>query len=350
MKDRLLVYGATGFTGKLIARSARDQGVPTVLSGRNPEKLRAVSSEVDLDFRVAQLHEPESLDRSLEHVGVVVNTAAPFSLSAPLLIEACLRNGVHYLDVTGEVPVIDKASTYGAEAQQKGIMVMPAVGFDVVPSDCLAAHVLSRSRSPRRLSIGISGLELLTRGSARTIIDQIGAPVWIRREGRLLQVQAGSLEHSFDYGDGPRTSTAVSWADVASAYFTTAVPDITVYFEATPAIRAHDALLKLYGWAIPLTPWRELLKATTRWMPEGPTASQRAKHHAVIVAEMEDADGTVVRARMRTPEAYSTTAFTASTIAKRALGGDVELGFQTPARVYGADFPLSLPGVWREDL
>jgi short subunit dehydrogenase-like uncharacterized protein len=344
------VYGATGFTGKLLAGHARDQGVATVLSGRDETKLQSISSELGLDFRVASLPDPESLDRALEGVGVVVNAASPFSLSAPPLIAACLRKGVHYLDVTGEVPVLDMAQRHGAEAYRRGVMIMPAVGFDVVPSDGLAAHVLRRSRSPRRLSIGISGLELLTRGSARTIIDQIGAPVWVRRNGLLVQVPPGSLEHSFDYGDGMRASTAVSWADVASAYFTTGVPDITVYFESTPAVRTHDALLKFCGWAVPLTPWRELLKVTTQWMPEGPTESQRGARHAVIVAEMEDADGTRVRSRMRTPEAYSMTASAACAIVKRVLLGDVEPGFQTPARVYGADFSLSLPGVTREDI
>lgn len=348
MRDRVLVYGGSGFTGRLLARSAGDQGA-TFLCGRDEQKLRLASSELGLDFRVAQLSEPEALDRALEDAAVLINAAAPFSVSAPPLIDACIRNKVHYLDVTGEVPIIHLASTRGAEAHRQGVMLMPAVGFDVVPSDCLAAHVLRRSRSPSRLFIGISGLELLTRGSARTIIDQIGEPIWVRRNGGLVQVPAGSLKRSFDYGDGGCESTAVSWADVASAYFTTGVPDITVYFEATPAVRMHEALLKLYGWAVPITPWRELLKATTQWMPEGPTESQRAASRAVIVAEIEDADGAVVRSRMRTPEAYSMTASAASAITKRVIAGDFEPGFQTPARVYGADFSLCLPGVIRED-
>ncbi len=281
---------------------------------------------------------------------MLVNAAAPFSASAPPLIEGCLRNGIHYLDVTGEVAVIESAAKRDADAFRKGIMVMPAAGFDVVPSDCLAAHVLRRSRSPLRLFMGISGLELLTRGSARTLIDQIGQPVWVRRKGDLAQVPAGSLSRRFDYGKGLRVSAAVSWGDVASAYFTTGVRDITVYFEATPAVRAHHALLDLFGWAVPLTPWRELLKASTPWMPEGPSEPQRAARRAVIVVEIEESDGRVVRSRMRTPEAYSLTASSASAIAMRVISGDYEPGFQTPARVYGPDFALSLPEVTRENM
>ena len=142
----------------------------------------------------------------------------------------------------------------------------------------------------------------------------------------------------------------MSWGDVASAYFTTGVPDIVAYFEATAAIRAHTTMMQLFGWAIPLTPWQALLRRTVDLLPEGPTEVERGHREAVVVVEAEDARGRVVRSRLRTPEAYSFTALTAVAIARRVLGGDFEPGFQTPARLYGPDFVLSMPGVLREDL
>jgi len=209
--------------------------------------------------------------------------------------------------------------------------------------------VASRSAEPKRLFIGLSGLDLLTRGSAKTIILQIGDPVWVRRGGILQQVPPGTVFRDFDYGSGPRQSIAVTWGDVASAYFSTGVPDVTVYSEATPAVRIHHTLLRSLGWALPLTPWRAILEASAAWMPDGPSELERASRRTTIVAEVEDGRGRVTGSRISTPDAYSTTAATAVAVAARLLAGEVRPGFQTPARIYGADFPLSLSGVHRED-
>jgi short subunit dehydrogenase-like uncharacterized protein len=351
MEAKLLIYGATGYTGALITRAVMAAGASLALAGRNGQKLRLLASELGVnDVRVATLDDARGLDRALVGVRAVLNAAGPFRSTAPPIIEACLRQGVHYLDVTGEAGVIDEASRTDSEAKRRGIMVMPAVGFDVVPSDCLALHVARRARAPERLFVGLSGLDLMTRGSAKTIALQVGDPVWVRRAGVLDRVPPGSVERTFDYGAGPRTSIAVTWGDVVSAYFSTGIPNVTVYSEATPAVRMHHMLLQSFGWAIPLTPWRQVLEAGSEWVPEGPSNSERKRRSTIIVAETEDSAGRVVRSRIRTPDAYSMTALTASAVASRVLAGDLKPGFQTPARVYGADFPLSLPGVVREDL
>ena len=350
MSDSLLIYGAYGYAGELLARAACERRLAPVLCGRSEARLRPLADALGLEFRVAELLDPEGMDRALDGIDVVLNGAGPFSSTASEVLDACLRVGAHYLDITGEVAVIDMASRRGAAARQRDIMLMPAVGFDVVPSDCLVAHAVSRSRDAARLFIGLSGLTLLSRGSAMTYIEHVGDPVWVRRDGVLDQVPPASLERAFDYGGGPRTSIVMSWGDVASAYFTTGVPDITAYFDATPAVRAHNTALQLFGWAVPLTPWRAWLRASARWMPEGPTEAERATREAVIAVDVETSTGEVVRSRLRTPEPYSCTALTATAIAARVLQGDVEAGFQTPARIYGPDFVLALPGVFREDL
>jgi short subunit dehydrogenase-like uncharacterized protein len=142
----------------------------------------------------------------------------------------------------------------------------------------------------------------------------------------------------------------VSWADVVTAYFTTGVRDITVYFEATAPVRAHHGMLQLFGPAIPFTPWQALLKTAAQWMPEGPRQEERARCRAVVVAQVESDHGDFTASRLRTPEVYSFTAMAATAIAERVLSGDLEPGFQTPARVYGPELAMSLPGVSWEDL
>jgi short subunit dehydrogenase-like uncharacterized protein len=346
--DSLLLYGATGYTGKLITHRLLGLGLRPILCARNPAKLAAVAEPLGLSHRVARLDEPESLDAVLRDVAVVIHAAGPFSETAQPMAEACLRAGVHYLDISAEVHVIEALARRDAEARARKIMLMPAVGFDVVPSDCLAAHVARRLPGARQLFIGLTGLGLLTRASLKTLIEAWGGGV-VRRDGALTAVPLGSLRRRFDYGSGPRPSLNVNWGDLATAYYTTGIPDIETYCESNPMLEAVVTASRYFGWALGSAPYQFWLKAGADLIPEGPTAAQRGAVEMVIVAEAVK-DSRCARARLRTPEAYTFTAVTSAAIAERVLRGDIEAGFQTPARVYGPDFVLSFPGVSREDL
>jgi Protein kinase domain/Cyclic nucleotide-binding domain/Saccharopine dehydrogenase NADP binding domain len=181
MAGRVFVFGATGYTGRLIAAEASRRGLACVLCGRDQPKLAALADELALPYRAVSLENAGRLRDVLADASVVLNAAGPFFLTAPPLIEASLAVGAHYLDLTGEVDVVEAAARRHAEAVRRRVMIMPAVGFDVVASDCLARHVADRLRRPRRLRIGISGLRFVSRGSARTIVEQIGEGVAVRR-------------------------------------------------------------------------------------------------------------------------------------------------------------------------
>src|SRR5579862_5966122 len=146
MSEPLLIYGATGYTGRLVAEGALKLGIRPLLAGRNEAKLAAMAQRLGLDYRVVHLGEPQQLDRALRDIRVVLHAAGPFSQTAMPMVEACLRRGVHYLDITAEIRVIEDLARRDADARQRQVMIMPAVGFDVVPSDCLAAHVHRRLR------------------------------------------------------------------------------------------------------------------------------------------------------------------------------------------------------------
>jgi len=346
----LLIYGASGFTGKMLVEEARRRELRPILAGRTADKLAALAGAGNLQQRVFALEDPRAIERALDGVSVVLNAAGPFAATAGPLAAACIRRGVHYLDITGEATVIDALAKRDADAKAAGVMVMPSVGFDVVPSDCLAVHVSRRAARVTSLHIGISGLELLSRGSAKTIIAMLDKPVLARRNGRLEKFPPASLERSFDFGSGPRKSIAVTWGDVASAYFSTGVGDVTAYFEATAAVRVHNGMARMFGWAIPYTPWQPFLEAMTAFLPEGPSPGARHARKAVIVVEAETDGRVVARSRLSTPEAYSFTAESGVAVARRVMGGDLQPGFQTAGRVFGPDFVLGLSGVRREDL
>jgi short subunit dehydrogenase-like uncharacterized protein len=228
-------------------------------------------------------------------------------------------------------------------------MLMPAVGFVVVPSDCLGAHVARRLPAARRLAIGISRTDLVSRGSAKTLLAAWSDSIAIRRGGRLAAVPAGTLERCFDYGRGPSGSAAVSWGDVVTAHHTTGIADVETYLEVSPSERAMFRSQRSVPAAFRSAPVRRLLELQTKLLPEGPDVRRRAAARRVIVAEASDSAGRCARARLTTPEAYSFTAASALAVVERVLGGDFRPGFQTPALVYGPDFVLGIEGVVRED-
>ena len=321
-----------------------------MLSARDPTALAAVATSLGLATRAARLDAPGALADALHGVTVVLHAAGPFSQTAEPMVEACLRAGVHYLDITGEIAVFEALARRHAAARARGVMIMPGTGFDVVPSDCLAAHVAARLPGARRLAIGVAGLRATSRGSARTIVEQVARGVTVRHDGVLTTIPAGLRWRRFDWGHGPAPGDAVSWGDVASAYFTTGIPDVETYFAREPALQASLLASRYWGWMLGTAPWQTILKAGVDLLPAGPSAAERAAGHAVIVAEAADDAGGIVRARLRTPDVYSFTATTAASIVARVLAGDVEPGFQTPGRVFGPDFVLGFPGVEREDL
>lgn len=350
MAGRLLIYGASGYTGRLAVQAALRRGLEPILAGRDPDKLARLARETGLEHRVAGLRDANALDEALRGVSVVLLAAGPFSATSRLMVEACLRAGAHYLDVSGEVPVVEALRALDREARERSIMVLPAVGFDVVASDCLGAHVARRLGSATHLALGIRGLELLTRGSARSLVEHAREPSRVRRNGDIVTLTPGALHREFDYGEGPRSSVNVTWGDVATSFHTTGIPNTEVYLEESAYLSAAMLASRWFGTVLGSAPWQTWLSASAALLPEGPSADQRARRHMTLVAEARDEHAGLASARLRTPEAFEFSGTTAAAIAGWALAGDVEVGFQTPARVYGSDFVLDFDGVSREDL
>jgi short subunit dehydrogenase-like uncharacterized protein len=350
-RGALLVYGATGYIGRLTTSAALARGLRPCAAGRNRERLASLAAELGLDgYRAAALDDAVGLDRCLRDVTVLINAAGPFSHTWEPLVDACLRRGVHYLDLAGEVRVFEGIAARSAEARRHGILLLPGVGFDVVPSDCLAAHVAGLLPGADSLRIAISGLELVSGGSARTLAEQVGSPTLVRRNGRLTSIATGSLERSFDFGAGASPSVAVTWGDLSTAFVSTGIANIETYFEATPAVRATGSMHRWFGPMLSTPFCQSALQTLTTFLPDGPDAAVRTARSATIVAEAEHRSGRVVRARLRTPEAYTFSAITAAAIAARVVAGDFAPGFQTPARLYGPNYVLRFEGVQREAL
>ena len=345
MSDRALIYGATGFTGRLIVEQAIARGLEPIVAGRSAERLNALARTWGLCARSAALEDRTGLGDMLRGVDVMLNAAGPFHETAPPLVEACLDSGVHYLDITGELRGIERLAGLDRRARASDIMLLPGVGFDVVPTDCLAAQLAERLPQADSLSIALTGLDAISRGSALSVFAQYAELVMVRRGGNLVRAEPGTLERDVDFGSGTVRTTAITWADVATAYYTTGIPNITVYYEATPLVRLGLAVSR-YAGRLASTPlamfWRD---AAVRMLSDGPSQDERSRGGASIFAQVTDASGRSAELRLSTPEVYSFTAQSSVAILERVLDGEWARGFQTPARVYGPEFVLSLSGV-----
>ena len=345
----ILIYGVTGYTGQLVLDECVAQGARPVIAGRDAVAVRALAERHGVEGRVASLDDAAALDRALAGMRVVIHCAGPFSRTARAMADACLRNRVHYLDITGEIAVFESMAARDAEARAAGVMLLPGAGFDVVPSDCLAAHLKRRMPEAASLALAFHGGTGLSRGTAITMAENAGGPGAVRRGGRIVTVPPAHHTRPIDFGDKVRLAATIPWGDVSTAYYSTGIPDIEVY---TAMSRSTVRAMRLSQYLAPILRigWvRRRLVAAIRRRPAGPSADARARASARLWGEATDGAGRTFVSRLRTPDGYSLTAKTAVLAALAVCAGRVVPGFQTPSRAFGADFILEVPGCTRTD-
>jgi short subunit dehydrogenase-like uncharacterized protein len=348
MRDFLL-YGANGYTGSLIAREATARGHRPILAGRTADAIARLARELNLDSRVFGLDNPRLVDEGLCGVPMVLHCAGPFAHTSAPMANACIRTGTHYLDITGEVAVFESLAARSAEARAAGVMLLPGVGFDVVPSDCLAAHLKRRLPSATRLALGFQSLGRISRGTATTMLENVHRGGLVRRHGILRPVPTAWRKRQIDFGTGPVTAITIPWGDVSTAYYSTGIPNIEVYTAAPLRLRIAAYASRSLGWLLGSRPVQAMLRRRIHAGPAGPTAEQRSRGQTYLWGEAVDATGRKVVSRIQGPDGYTLTVRAALAVVERVLAGEAPIGFQTPATAYGADFVLGIEGVARLD-
>jgi short subunit dehydrogenase-like uncharacterized protein len=350
MTPDVVIYGSYGYTGELIVAEALRAGLQPRLVGRDGERVAAQAARAGLTHAVASLEDPGALDAALAGAKVVIHCAGPFSRTSKPMADAAIRQGVHYLDITGEINVFEALIARDAEAKRAGVMLLPGAGFDVVPTDSLAVHLARRLPDATHLTIAFTNIGgSLSHGTATTAVENLHPGGAVRRDGQLVAVPSGSLVREVDFGRGPRLTMAIPWGDVSTAWFSTGIRNIEVYLQVPPAAARSARLGARVGWLLASRPVQRLLKAVVDRRPAGPTAEERARGFSLLWGEVRDSAGHAVSAHMRTPDGYTLTALSAVLIARRVLGGEAPAGFQTVSTAYGPDLVLELPGVARSD-
>jgi len=339
-----MIYGAYGYSGRLIAERARERGLTPILAGRNSDKTRSIAEQLGFDWRAFSLDDTKVIAENFSDIDAVIHCAGPFSATSTPMIEACLTAGAHYFDISGEIQVFEHAHSdrIDAAAKEAGIVICPGVGFDVVPTDCLSKALVGALPDATRLDLGFQGDAKLSPGTAKTIVEKLGEGAIARRDGRLINIP---LEvRDVDYGKGPRQSISVSWGDVSTAYYTTGIENITVYWPA------NDAMIRQFRFSLLLRPllrqrWiQNLIKGQIEKRVHGPSKERREERKTHIWGKVRNAEGKTVSARMTTANGYTVTQLAPIAIIENLLHNDVAGGSTTPALLMGEDFASKLEG------
>jgi short subunit dehydrogenase-like uncharacterized protein len=339
-----MIYGAYGYTGRLVAREAKRQGKTPILAGRSPGPVAALAAELNFASRVFDLADRAATHQALADVAVVAHCAGPFSATSQPMIDACLTARTHYADITGEIDVFVNAHRQDASARQAGIVLCPGVGFDVIPTDCVAACLKEALPDAKYLALGFQGLKDMSPGTARTSIEGLRSRGRVRENGRIVTVPLGSRTRQIDFGSGARFAMAIPWGDVATAYYTTGIPDIETYIASSPRaaakLRRLDRVLPLLR--LPFV--TALLQRAAATSSPGPSPENLAEAKTYVWGEARNARGDVRTARVVTSNGYRLTADGVLMAVDELLGHLHPGGYYTPSQLMGPRCVERLPG------
>jgi len=340
-----MVYGANGYTAQLVIEAACKQGLQPILAGRNQQAVESVAAETGLESRIFSLDDALSVQQNLKDVAVVLHCAGPFSATSQAMIEGCLASGCHYLDITGEISVFENAQRQARQAQRADIVVLPGAGFDVVPTDCLAASLVKALPAATNLVLAFKPGGGLSPGTARTSVEGLAKGGCVRCSGKLKRVPLAWKTREIPFVSGPRTAVTIPWGDVYTAFVSTVIPIIEVYIATPPATIRRLRLLRLVQPLLGLGWVQNMLKRRIGKSIKGPGQAARQRAQMQLWGEVSSADGRCVTATMTTPDGYDVTVAASLGIVRHLLENEVEGGFYTPSLLMGPDYAQSLPGV-----
>jgi short subunit dehydrogenase-like uncharacterized protein len=340
-----MIYGANGFTGRLTALESVRRGLKPILAGRNAAALAQLSAETGLESRVFALDSPTDVVENLADCHLVLHCAGPFSATSQPMIAACLSNGVHYLDITGEIAVFANAHAQAEAARRADVVLFPGTGFDVVPSDCLAASLVQALPAAVDLVLAFEAGGGPSPGTAKTSAEGIARGGAVRRDGELVEVPLGYKSRRIPFAHGERMAVTIPWGDVFTAWVSTGVPNIEVYMAMPPATVRR---LQKMRWLQPLlrtSMAQDFLKRRIRRSVHGPDEQRRSHTDAQLWGQARTADGRSVSGTMTTPNGYDLTVTASLGVVEFLLSHDVEGGYYTPSTLLGAGYAQTLPGV-----
>lgn len=326
-----MIYGANGYTGELTAREAVRRGQRPILGGRNAAAIGALARELGCEARVFDLDAPQ-----LDGVQAVLHCAGPFSHTSKPMVNACLAAGAHYLDITGEIAVFESVFRRDADAKQRGIALLPGVGFDVVPTDCLAAMLHAKMPDAHELWLAFASRTGVSRGTMKTMVEGAGWGSAIRKDGKIVRVPQAWDVREIPFPSGPRTAMTIPWGDISTAYRSTGIPNIRVYSAQSRRAVARVRRMRPF---MPLLRLRPIQRIAQRWASKtkGPSEEQRASAKVELWGRVANERGEEQTMTLVVDEGYNFTVKSSLAAVDRVLASTLS-GALTPSMAFGANF------------
>lgn len=343
MKAEWLIYGANGYSAQLAAEKAVEQGLRPILAGRNKAVIEALAARLGLQARVFDLSSVDVIAKHLGDVKVVSHCAGPFSATAAPMMKACIQAGTHYTDINGEIDVFESAQALDEAAKRAGVVLCGGVGFDVIPTDCLANYLVRALPDATQLTLGFDGSMSMSPGTAKTTVENLSQGMKVRRDGKLLGVGRGFEMRTIDFGHGERLASVIPWGDLSTAYWQTKIPNISVYMPSSggklgivlfPVIKGFLGILMI----------QDFVKKKIEARVKGPSEKARAAGETAVWGEVKNALGKTVTARITVPNGYTVTMDGIIITAKFLLDYHGDGGCFTPSQIMGYELAQQLPG------
>ncbi|MEP7237716.1 MAG: saccharopine dehydrogenase NADP-binding domain-containing protein [Ferruginibacter sp.] len=345
MQNQFLLYGANGYTGKLIAKLAATYNLYPILAGRTEVNIKPLADELQLPYRIIDLDDAVQLESALSEVKLVLHAAGPYVYTAKQMVEGCLKTGVHYIDINGDIAVFEMLKQYDEDAKQKNIMIMPGVGFDVVPTDCIALQLKNKMPDATHLKLAFASIGGgLSHGTATTMAGKIGEGGAVRENGKIVRKPLGQKGIWVNFGEKKLFVMTIPWGDISTAFTTTGIPNIEAYTGMTPKVYKLLKFQWAFNWLLRTNFVRNIIKKKIKAKPAGPSDEQRKKSSSFVWGEASNASGKTINAAISCFDGYTLTAHSSLIIAKKILEGNFKTGYQTPAGCYGENLVMEVPG------
>ncbi|MDX1614634.1 MAG: saccharopine dehydrogenase NADP-binding domain-containing protein [Candidatus Promineifilaceae bacterium] len=345
-----MLYGAYGFTGRLVAEEAVAQGLQPILAGRREDELAPLAAQLELPYRVFDLEDERALAAEVAAVDLVLHVAGAHVHTAAPMRRACLKGKTHYVDIAGELDVIETTFACDAAARDAGVTLISGAGFDAIPMDCLARYVAKRLPEATELEIAYASQGSPSAGTVKTALEQVPRGGFVRRQGRLVAQRLGRDVRQVRFSHGKLyTVMAIPSADLSLAYYSTGIGDISSYLAIPPRVaRAGRWLLPVLERLLRVGAVRRIGQWLVDRIVSGPDAETRRTAQTYVWARASTADGLQREAWLECVEAYRFTAQASLLVVTQVLERQ-SVGALAPAQAFGADFVLQLPGSKRYD-
>lgn len=338
-----MIYGANGYTGKLIAKEAISKGFRPVLAGRNQSEIEALATELELPSRIFSLDFSKEIEQNLSDIHLVIHCAGPFSATAEPMMLACIQSKTHYTDITGEIGVFELAQSLDEQAKQAEVVLCPGVGFDVIPTDCLASLLKEKMPDATHLALGFDSGSSMSPGTAKTSIEGVASGGRVRRDGVISQVPLAYKERQIDFGDGMKNAVTIPWGDVSTAYHSTGIPNIEVYIPISPKGAKNMRKMNWFRWLVKLKFVQNKMKQQISKTATGPNQLQREKLRTFLWGEVSNSSGDKIVGRIETCNGYQLTYIAAVEVADFLINNDVAGGALTPSKLISNQLIFKIP-------